>query len=120
MAVHGQLEAGPEQHVRAVDVALRDGGFLALQLEGEMLVQAHAEEEAEAVVGGVGEVFGEGCAEGEGRGEDGGEGGGDAGDVRGGEEGCDEGVFGGGVGEEREVEVVEGRFEVGGGFGFAG
>lgn len=121
VVVHGELEAGPEQHVGAVDVALRDGGFLALQLEGEMLGEADAEEEAEAVVGGVGEVLGQGCAEGEGGGEDGGEGGGDAGGgVGGGEEGCDEDVFGCGVGEEREVEVVEGCFEVGGGFGFAG
>lgn len=65
-------------------------------------------------------MLGQGCAEGEGGGEDGGEGGGDAGGgVGGGEEGCDEGVFGCGVGEEREVEVVEERFEVGGRFGFA-
>lgn len=74
MGVHGELEAGPEEHVRGVDVAVRNGGFSALELEGEMLVQAHAEEEAEAVVGGLDEGFRVGGAEGEGWGEDGGEG----------------------------------------------
>ena len=51
MGVHGELETWPEEHVRAVDVAIRDGGFAALEFEGEVLVQAHAEEEAETVVG---------------------------------------------------------------------
>ena len=77
MGVHGELEAGPEEHVGGVDVTVRDGGFAALELEGEMLVQAHAQEEAEAVVGGFDEGFGVGGAEGEGWGEDGGEGAGD-------------------------------------------
>lgn len=77
LRVHGELEAGPEEHVRRVDIAVRDGDLAALQLECAVLVQAHAEEESETVVGGFDEGFRVGGAEGEGGGEDGGEGAGD-------------------------------------------
>ena len=40
--------------------------------------------------------------------------------MRGGEEGGEEGVFGAGIGDEGEVEVVEGDLEVACCFGFAG
>ena len=77
LRVHGELEAGPEEHVSCIDVAVRDGDFAALQLECAVLIQADAEQEAETVVGGFGEGFRVGGAEGEGGGEDGGEGAGD-------------------------------------------
>ena len=72
MVVHCELEARPEEHVRGVDVALRDWNLLALELKRELLVEADTEEKAEAVVGGVGKVFCVCCAEREGRTEDGG------------------------------------------------
>lgn len=73
VGVHCDLEAGPEQHVGAVDVAVRGGDFPSLQLEGRVLVQTHAEQDAEAIVGAFDQLFCQGPAEGEGRFEDGGE-----------------------------------------------
>lgn len=73
MGVHCDLEAGPEQHVGAVDVAVRGGDFPTLQLEGRVLVQPDAEQDAEAIVGGFDQLFGEGAAEGERGLKDGGE-----------------------------------------------
>ena len=52
MSVHGELEAGPEEHIGGVDVGVRDGDLAALEGEGEGLVEADAEEDAEAVVAG--------------------------------------------------------------------
>lgn len=38
MIIHRKLKPRPEEHTSAVNVALRDGGLLALQLESEMLI----------------------------------------------------------------------------------
>ena len=54
VGVHDDLEAGPEEHVDSVDVGVCDWDFAALELEGEVLVQADAEEDSEAVVTGGG------------------------------------------------------------------
>lgn len=114
--VHGDLEARPEEHVDAVDVAVKDGDLAALELKGEALVQADAEEDAEAVEGGVDEVLDEGAAKREGGFEDIGEFAGERGEgLR--EEVGEEGVFRRGVVEEGTVEGVEGGFEEGGGGG---
>ena len=51
MGVKDELEAGPEQHGGAVDIALQSGHFAALQRESEMLRQADEEEDADAVKG---------------------------------------------------------------------
>ena len=58
MCVHGDLEARPEGHVEAVEVGFCDGDFAALELEGEGLVQADTEEDAETVVARADEVGG--------------------------------------------------------------
>lgn len=70
MHVHCLLKPRPEQHVRAVDVAVRHGGFLPLELKCKALVQADGEQDAETVVRLFDEGFCEFVAEGEGRGKD--------------------------------------------------
>lgn len=113
MHIHSLLEPRPEQHIRAVDIPLRDRGFLPLKLKGKALVQADAEEDAEAVVGLLDEGFREVVTEGEGWREDLLEMAGDGVEGGGwGEEGGQEGVFDCCVVDEGEVEVEEGHFEV--------
>lgn len=113
MHIHSQLKPRPEQHIRAVDIPLRDRRLLPLKFKGKPLVQTDAEEDAEAVVGVLDEGFREVVTEGEGRGEDLLEMAGDGLEGGGwGEEGGEEGVFGCCVVDEGEVEVEEGRFEV--------
>lgn len=53
MCVHCELEAGPEEHGGAIDVGVYCRAFAALQLESEMLVETHAQKNAETVVGRV-------------------------------------------------------------------
>lgn len=111
--VHGALQARPQYHGGAVDVAVDGGDAAALQLEREVLREADAEEQAEGVEGVGDEVAREGLAEGKGRVEDVGEVAGYEGEgERRGEEGGEEGVLGRGVVDEGEVEVAEGGFEV--------
>lgn len=50
MCVEEGLEARPEQHGGCVDVGVQEGDFAALQEEGEVLCEAHAEEDAQGVV----------------------------------------------------------------------
>ena len=119
--VHDALQARPEGHGRAVDVAVRGGDAAALQFEGEVLVQADAEEHAQAVVGVGCELAREGLAEGEGGFEDVVEVARDGGEGEGGaEKSREEGVLSRGVVDEGEVEVAEGDFEVVGGLVFFG
>ena len=72
MGVHGELEARPEEHVQAVEVGLGGGDLAALELEGEGLVQAHAQQDAEAVEARGDEVRCQRATEGESGFEDGG------------------------------------------------
>jgi hypothetical protein len=63
MAVHADLEARPEKHVCCVDIALEDGDSAALELKGELLGQANATENTEAVGTVLDELLGVGLAE---------------------------------------------------------
>ena len=49
MGIHGYLQAWPEEHVDAVEIGFCDRDFATLQLEGEGLREAHAEEDTQAV-----------------------------------------------------------------------
>ena len=49
MLVHDLLEAWPEEYVGVVNVVVHDGEFAVLELEGEVLIQTHADEDAETV-----------------------------------------------------------------------
>lgn len=51
VCIEDLLEAGPQQHVCCVDVAIQHGNFAALQNEGEAGGEAQAEQDAEGVEG---------------------------------------------------------------------
>ena len=67
MVVHSELEARPQQHVRAIDVAVCDGNLTALQLERKMLIQTYTDEDSKTVIGGLDKFFRERLAKGKGR-----------------------------------------------------
>lgn len=70
MHVHGELEAGPKEHVGSVYIRICGGAFSALELESESLVDSHSEENTDAVKRGINEGFRERMAQREGGCED--------------------------------------------------